>query len=193
MGVGKILKLVGLYKVNEEYMKSVDEKLEGLEESLTAVTEVADSSSQIVEAVNAGNMAKAVEVALEFCKIDDELKELKGIQDKVKGGETMAAAVAAADTPALTKELVTSVMKEVSEHAEKIVELVPTIAAAGKEAGEKLANFASAAASWSLAEKIGTPEAVGNTGKKAKQIKDGAEEAKTKLEALKESIGKIKA
>jgi hypothetical protein len=53
--------------------------------------------------------------------------------------------------------------------------------------------MASAAASWSLAEKIGTPEAVRNTGKKAKKVGDGAREAKAKLEALKKSLGQIEA
>ena len=36
MGVAKLLKLFGLYKVNTAYMKSVDEKLEAVEEDLNA-------------------------------------------------------------------------------------------------------------------------------------------------------------
>ncbi len=192
MGVAKILKLVGLYKVNEEYMKSVDEKLEAVEGDLTAIAEVADSGSQLVDALSAGDKAKAVEVALEFCKIDDEVKELKEIQDKVKAGQTIEAAVGAADAAALTKELVKSVMREVADHYEKITGLLSNLAAVGKEIADKLTNFASAAASWSLAEKIGTPEAVRNTGAKAKKILGAANEAKTKLGALKDSIAKIK-
>lgn len=192
MGVGKILKLVGLYKVNEEYMKSVDEKLEAVEGDLTAIAEVADSGSQLIDALSAGDKAKAVEVALEFCKIDDEVKELKEIQAKVKAGQTIKAAVAGADGPALTKELVESVMREVAAHYEKVTELLSNLAAVGEEIAEKLKNFTSAAAGWSLAEKIGTPEAVRNTGAKAKKALSSANEAKTKLEALKESIGKIK-
>ena len=192
MGFAKLLKLFGLYKVNTAYMKSVDEKLEAVEEDLNATAEVADSSSQILDALNAGDRPKAVEVALEFCKIDDEVKELKAIQAKVKGGTSIDDAVAAADAPALTKELVESTMREISEHYEKLNELIPNIAAAGEEAAAKLADFPSASAGWSTAEKIGTPEAVRNTGKKAKSVADSAQEAKAKLEALKESAAKIK-
>ena len=192
MGIGKILKLVGLYKVNDEYMKPVDDKLEAIGEDLDAIANVSDSGSQVVDALNAGDKAKAVEVALEFCKIDDDVKELKEIQTKVKGGESMATAVAAANGPALTKELVESTMREVADHYDKITQLIPNIVEVGKEAAQKAADLPSAAASWSMAQKIGTPEAVRNTGKKATEVKDSAEEAKTKLEALKESIGKIK-
>lgn len=193
MGIAKILKLVGLYKVNDEYLKPVNDKLEGIEEGLDAVANVSDSASQIVDALNSGDKAKAIKVALEFCKIDDEVKELKEIQKKVEGGETIDAAIAVADGPALTKEIVESTMREVADHYNKIAELLPNIVAVGKETAEKVANLPSAAANWSLAEKIGTPEAVRNTGKKANQVKDSAEEAKEKLEALKESIGKTKA
>ena len=193
MGIAKILKLVGLYKVNDEYMKPVDEKLEAIQEDLDAVANVADSGFQIVDALNAGDQAKAVEVALEFCKIDDETTELKEIQAKVKGGEGIEAAVAAANGPALTKELVASTIREITDHYEKLKELLPNIAEVGKEAAEKATNLPSAAASWSLSEKIGTPEAVRNTGAKAKAVKDSAEEAKTKLEALKKSLEQLKA
>ncbi len=192
MGVGKILKLVGLYKVNKEYMKSVDEKLETAEGDITAIAEVVDSGSQLIDALSAGDNAKAVEVALEFCKIDDEVKELKEIQGKVKAGESIQAAVAAADGPALTKELVESTLREVADHFEKITGLLSNLAAVGEEIAEKLKNFASAAASWSLAEKIGTPEAVRNTGAKAKKVLGAANEAKAKLAGLKDSIAKLK-
>jgi hypothetical protein len=191
MGIGKILKLVGLYKVNDEYMKPVDEKLEAIQGDLDAVANVAGSGSQIVDALDAGDKAKAVEVAMEFCKIDDEVKELNEIQGKVKDGETIEAAVAAADGPALTKELVASTIREITDHYEKLKELLPNIEAVGKEAVEKVKNLPSASASWSFAERIGTPEAAHNTGEKAKAVKDSAEEAKTKLEALKTSIEKI--
>ncbi|MHC4200043.1 MAG: hypothetical protein ACYSU0_08640 [Planctomycetota bacterium] len=192
MGIGKILKLVGLYKVNEEYMKPVDEKLEAIQGGLGSVANVADSGSQIVDALKAGDQAKAVEVALEFCKIDDEVKELKEIQAKVKGGESIEKAVAAADGPALTKELVESTIREIKDHCEKLKELIPSIAEVGKEAVDKATNLPTAAASWPLAEKIGTPEAVSNTGKKATAIKEGADEAQTKLEALMKSLEQLK-
>ena len=192
MGIGKILKLVGLYKVNDEYMKPVDEKLEAIQGDLDAVANVADSGSQIVDALKAGDQAKAAEVALEFCKIDEETKELKEIQAKVKGGEGMEAAVAAADGPALTKELAESTIREIKDHCEKLKKLIPNIVEVGKEAVDKATNLPSAAASWSLSEKIGTPEAVRNTGKKAKAVKDSADEAQTKLEALMKSLDQLK-
>jgi hypothetical protein len=192
MGVAKILKLFGLYKVNDAYLKSVNEKLEAIEGDLGGIAEVADSGSQIIDALNAGDKAKAVEVTMEFCKIDDEVKELQEIQKKVKAGEKVAVAVAAADGPALTKEIVESVMREVADHYEKVKGLIPNIAAAGEEVARKASDLPSAAASWSLAEKIGTPEAVRNTGKKARKVKDGAADAKTKLEALKKSIEGLK-
>lgn len=192
MGIAKILKLVGLYKVNDEYMKSVDEKLEAIEEDLGAVANVSDSGSQIADALNAGDKPKAVEVALEFCKIDDDVKELQEIKTKVDGGETIETAVAAANGPALTRELVESTIREIKDHYEKLKELLPNIAAVGKEAADKVANLPSAAASWSLAEKIGTPEAVRNTGEKAKAVKESAEEATAKLDALRKSLEQIK-
>ncbi len=192
MGVAKILKLFGLYKVNEAYLKSVNEKLDAIEGDLGGIAEIADSGSEIVDALGAGDKPKAVEAAMEFCKIDDEVKELKEIQTKVKAGETMKAAVAAADGPALTKELVSSVMREVADHYEKVKGLVPNIAAAGEEVAKKLSELPSAAASWSMAEKIGTPEAARNTGKKAKAVKDGVTDLKTKLEGLKKSLEGLK-
>lgn len=192
MGVLKILKLVGLYKVNDAYLASVNEKLDAIEGDLGGIAEIADSGSQIVDALNAGDKPKAVEAAMEFCKIDDEVKELKDIQAKVKAGETMEAAVAAADGPALTKELVSSVLREVADHYEKVTGLIPNIVAAGEEVAKKVSELPSAAASWSLAEKMGTPEAARNTGKKAKKVKDGAADAKTKLEALKKSLEGLK-
>ena len=173
-------------------MKSVDEKLEALEEDLAAIGNVGDSGSQLVDALSAGDTAKAVNVALEFCEIDDEVAELKGIRDKIKSGETIEAAVAAADAPALTKELVASTMRAVVDHIKKVAELLPNITAVGEEVAEKVKNLPSALSSWSLAEKIGTPEAVSNTGKKAKQVLDTANEAKTKLAALKDSVANLK-
>lgn len=181
MGIATILKSVGLYKVNDEYLKSVNDKLEAIEADLDAAANVSDTGSQIVDALNAGDNAKAVEVALEFCKIDDEMKELNQIQSKVKGGESLEAAVAVADAPVITKEIVESTMREVTDHYNKVTELFPNIVAVGQEAAEKVTNMPSAAANWSLAEKIGTPEAVRNTGDKAKQAEDSAEEAKAKL------------
>ena len=193
MGIAKILKLFGLYKVNEEYLKAVDEKLEALEEQLGVIANAADSGSRIVDALNAGDTPKAVEVALEFCQIDNEVKELKTIQEKVKKGESIESAVAAAAGPALATELVESTIREVADNCEKIKELGPNIASAGEEVAKKAADLPSALANWSLAEKIGTPEAVNNTVGKAKAVKDGAGEAKTKLEALQKSLKEIKA
>jgi hypothetical protein len=192
MGVAKILKLFGLYKVNDAYLASVNEKLEVIEGDLGGIGEIADSGSQIIDALNAGDKPTAVKVAMEFCKIDDEVKELQEIQKKVKAGEAMEAAIAAADGPALTKEIVESVMREVADHYEKVTGLIPNIAAAGEEVAKKVSELPSAAASWSLAEKIGTPEAAHNTAKKAKAVKDGAADVKTKLEALKKSLEGLK-
>ena len=104
----------------------------------------------------------------------------------------MEAAVSAANGPALTKELVESTIREIKDHCEKLRELIPNIVEVGKDAVEKATNLPSADASWSLSEKIGTPEAVRNTGKKAKAVKDSAEEAQTKLEALMKSLEQLK-
>ena len=69
MGIAKILKLVGLYKVNEGFTKPVDGKLEEAEANLDAVANVSDHSSQVIDALKAGDTARAVTVVLEFCKI----------------------------------------------------------------------------------------------------------------------------
>lgn len=172
-------------------MASVDEKLEALEGDLGAIKDAAGAASTIIDALKAGDNAKAVEAALEFFKSDDELKELKGIKEKVDGGETIQSAIKAANGPALAKELVESTVREIKGSIEKVKELVPNIAAAGKAAAEKAKNMTSEAGSWSFAEKMGTPEAVRNTGDNAKKVADGAEEAKTKLEALTESIKEV--
>ena len=192
MGLGGILKLFGLCKVNNAYLKPVNDKLEGIEDGLGSIAGVADSGSQVVDAMKAGNTAKAVEVVLEFCEIDDELKELKTIKDKIDGGEKLTAAVAAANGPLLTQEILASVTKQVTKSLKNIGDLIPSIVDAVKEIADKLSNLKTAAASWSLAEKVGTPGAVAKTAKRAKKVKESAEEAKPKLEALGKSLAKLK-
>jgi hypothetical protein len=191
MAIVKILKLVGLYKVNEEYLKPVNDKLEGIETDFNAVAKVSDYSSQVIDALNSGDKTKAVNVALEFCKVDDEVKELKEIQRKIEEEETIDAAVAAANGPELIKEIAASTMKEVTDHYKKVTELLPNIVALSEEISERLKNVKSAADNWSLAEKLGTPEAMRNTAEKVKKIQNSAKEAKTKMEVLKKSIEEI--
>ena len=65
-------------------------------------------------------------------------------------------------------------------------------AAVGEEVAKKLADLPTEAAKWSLAEKIGTPEAVKNTADKAKSVKDVAAEATSKLESLTKSLNEVK-
>ena len=88
----------------------------------------------------------------------------------------------------LIKEIVESTMKEVTDHYNKVTELLPNIVALGAEIIEKVRNIRSATANWSWAEKLGTPRALRNMGKRVKQVQNSAEEAKNKLEALKKSI-----
>jgi hypothetical protein len=194
MGIAGVLKLVGLCKVNNDYLKDVDDKLEEMEGDLDALAEVTDSSSQIVDALKAGDKPRAVRVALEFCTIGDETKELKEIRRRVQEeGKSVDAAVATADGSALVKELVGATRKEITGHYDKVKELVPAAVSLGKKIAEKLSELPAAAASWSFAEKVGTPGAVRKTGKRTKKVQGGAEEAKTKLEQLKDSLEKIEA
>lgn len=188
MSIVEILERIGIRTINEKYLKPINENLEKIEEDFYAVARVSDYSSQVIDALNSGEKTRAVNVALEFCKIDDETKELKEIQKKIEEGKTIDAAVTAANGPVLIKEIVESTMKEVTDHYNKVTELLPNIVALGTEIIEKVRNIRSAAANWSWAEKLGTPGALRNMGKRVKQVQNSAEEAKNKLEALKKSI-----
>jgi uncharacterized protein YhaN len=192
MIIKSILKIFRIYEVNEEYTKPIDDRLIEIDGAFSSVAQALDSGSQMIDALNSNDLTGAVNVALEFCKIDDEVKELNEIKRKIKEeGITVETAVAAADSPVLIKEIVESTMKETTDHYKKVAELLPNIVALGKEIGEKLKNLKSEAANWSLAEKLGTPAALRNTAKKAKQVKDSAEEVKAKLEALIQSIEQL--
>ncbi len=187
-----ILRPLGFYEVNEDYMKAVNEKLEEIEADLSSVATVSNSSSQVIDALKSGETTKAVEVGLEFCKIDDEVKELKEIKRKLEAEEgTIATAVAAANGPALIEEIVESTKKEFTGHCDKVTDLLIDIAALVKEVGAKLTNLPSASKTWSWAERLGTPKELRNTGKKVEEVQASAEKAKKDLDALTKSINQL--
>ena len=125
MSIAEILERIGIRTSNEKYLKPINENLEKIEEDFYAVARVSDFSSQVIDALNSGEKTRAVNVALEFCEIDDETKELKEIQKKIEEGKTIDAAVTAANGPVLIKEIVESTMKEVTDHYKKVTELKP--------------------------------------------------------------------
>ena len=190
--VAMILKPLGLYKVNGEYLKSVNEKLGDIEADLGSVAAVSNSSSQVINALAWDDATKAVEVGLEFCKIDDEVKELKEIERRIETEkQTVDAAVAAANVPTLIKEIVESTKKEITEHCDKVTDLLIDIVALVREVGERLTNLPSASKTWSWAERLGTPKELRNTGKKVEEVQASAEKAKKDLDALRQSINQL--
>jgi ubiquinone/menaquinone biosynthesis C-methylase UbiE len=191
MAIVRVLGFVGLYQVDNEYLKPVNRKLEEIEEDFHVVARVSNYSSQVVDALNSDDKSPAVNVALEFCTIDDGAKELKEIQRRIKEEETIDAAVTAANSPVLVKEIVEATMKEVTNHYHKVTELIPNIGALIREIGKKIEMLKEAATDWSLAKRIGTADALRSTGKRVKQVKNSAEEAQMKLQALKKSLEQI--
>ena len=166
-------------------------KLGKIEDAFESIAKVSNSTSQIIEALKSNNIAKAVEVVLEFCEIDDEIALLKDIKTKTEGGETIEAIIGTIEAPALMNELVRSTKREIIGNFDNIKELMPSIAELMGEITKKIANIQSAAASWSFAEKMGTPTAAQNTLKKAKALKGNVEEAKTNIEKLLDSIDEM--
>jgi hypothetical protein len=184
--------MLGLSKVNEGFMGPINEKLEGIEESLGSIGEVSEHSATIVEALKAGDKAKAAGVVLEFYEIGDAAEELKGIKEKVGKGEKLAAAVSAADAAKLGPELIDTVKSKLSDTVEAIKSLVPTIVDLGKELADKVANIGSELGKLSFAEKVGTAAALKKSAGKTKDIKDTAEETKGQLEQLKDALANLK-
>lgn len=72
-----------------------------------------------------------------------------------------------------------------------INELLPDIERLLIEISNKLKNIKVEARGWSLAEKIGTLEAIHSTSRKVKKVKKGAEAAKAKLKNLAQSIEEL--
>jgi hypothetical protein len=185
------LKLLGLSKVNEAFMKPISDKLEEIEGSLGSIGEASESSSKIVDALKAKDMNKAVEAVLEFYELDDTATELKGIKEKVDKGEKLEAAVSAGNAAALAPEVLEVVKSKLSDTLESIKALVPSIGELGTTIADKLKNIKSEVSSMSFAEKVGTPLALKDTASKAKSIKETAEETKGQLEQLKDSLANL--
>ncbi len=183
MTIKQFFENIGIYKVNSQYTQPLDNKLSEIEEDFRSVEHVSDYSERVISALNAHDNASAVSAALQFFKIDDEAKELKKIQKKIAEGKvSVESATAAANTPFLIREIVFSAKNEISNNYKKINDLLPDIENLGTEISEKLQNIKVEAVGWSLAEKIGTPEAIRNTSRRAKKVKESAEAAKMKLE-----------
>lgn len=192
MSFKKFLEFCHIYKVNEAYVKPLNDKFTELDEDFGSVAQASDSSSQIIDALNKNDLPRAVNVAMEFCKIDDEVEQLKEVKRKIEEDKVMIdTAIAAAESPILIKEIATSTEKEIKEHCNKIAELLPNIESLHELTIEKLKNIKSESANFTFAERLGTPEAVRDTSNKANQMRNSATEAKNKLEILSESIEKV--
>ena len=156
MVMKSILELFGMYSVDEDYTRSIDEKLKKIEEDFNTVNQVSDTCDQIVNALIFNDRTKAVNVALNFCKIDDEVKELQRIRREItENGSTVENALSSAKAKDIVKEIVTSTRKEIKDNSDKITELIPNIASAGNEMNEKFKNLKTATTAWSLKEKLG--------------------------------------
>jgi len=191
--ITSVLKPLGLVTVNNDYLKSIDDNLDGIKDGLAASTEVSLLSSQVIEELNEDKLVEATQSVLEFCNIDDEVAELKTIQTKLQQDDTIEAAVAVSVGPKLLKEIISSTKKELTEHADQISKMIPRAMALVEEIVKKTGNFKSDASKWSLGQRIGTFGALQNTTQKSQDILKTAKELKVKLATLRESLAEITA
>jgi hypothetical protein len=187
MGIASILEIFG-FKPKAEYIQPVNDKLDKIKEDLYTVEVVADYCSNVIDALNNDDKSRAVNATFEFCKIDDEVKLLQEIQKKVRAGENLDAAVSAANSPVVIEEIVASTRKEISDHYNKIAQLVPDIRDFIKEVSDKISNIKNEAAGWSWIEKILTADALRNTLIQINQVQKSAGDALKKLETLPKSL-----
>jgi prophage DNA circulation protein len=192
MGIASILEIFG-FKPKVEYIQPVNDKLDKIKEDLYAVDVVADYCSNVIDALNNDDKSGAVNATFEFCKIDDDVKVLQEIQEKVRAGENLDAAVSAANSPAVIEEIVASTRKEISDHYNKIAQLVPDIRDFIKEVSDKISNIKNEAAGWSWIEKILTADALRNTLMQINQVQKSAGDALKKMETLPKSLEGIQA
>lgn len=186
--IGKVLEPLGLYKVNDDYLKSVNEKLKKVEGDLGAISDFCSTVNGLLESVKSKKLEPAVKSVLKFCKIDDDVAELKKIKARVDGGDTLAAVLAGRQAAPILIEIAQSVKKEITTKHEGVIGIAKDVAQVVEEATQKLADIRDAAGDWTFAEKMGTPGAVKNTMAKANKVKDKAREAKTSLETMLETV-----
>ena len=156
-----ILKPLGLYKVNDVYLAPVNEKLSASAEEADAVKQDVHECGKIVEAINAGDNDEAVGLVLEYFEIDDEVAEHNDIRSSVESGEVLSAAVSAKDSPALIGEMVRSTRSCLEEAITMTDQLLQTLVETSELAMSKVKELpAVGSGGWSLAERLGTPEAV---------------------------------
>ena len=191
--VSGILKPLGLYKVNDAYLAPVNDKLSAAAQEADAVEQDAHACGEILDAINADDIEKAVGLALEFFEIDDEVAELNDIRSKVKAGEILPAAVAAKNGPALIQEMVRSIGSHLEEAYGRTERLLQTLVETADLATSKVKELPDAIGGWSLAERLGTPEAVQNTAQKVREAEEQVRELKGELESLVKRVGEIRA
>lgn len=187
----KTLEGLNLYKVNKEYMKPIDDKLSSIESGLREVGDVAGCGHQILLASKTGDTALAIDAALRYFEIDDEVKELQDIKKKIEKGQTLETAIAAAPVQALYGEIVKTTTDELTASYNDVTGLLEDITSLSKEIAEKLTKFRFEAASWPIPVKLGTAAALRETFQETKKVNSAASNTRKKIEELKQSILEI--
>ena len=190
--VARMLKPFGLYKINNQYLKPENEQLKKIGSVLNTIARIANSRPQVIAALKAGDEKKAVERALKICKIDEVCARVKDIQRRVEGGDDLKEAVAFLGGPGLVDEMVALVRREIAAGYDRMTQLQMDISVVVEKINRKVANLESAAEDWSLGEKMGTPEAVRGTLKKAEGVQKSARQMEEKLEALLQSVDEMR-
>lgn len=190
--IESLFKPLGLYKPKNDYLESLDEKIEKISADFDSLSDLGGLCSNVIEELNKGNIDKATEEVLKFCKINDEVQQLREIKENVKKDRLIAAAISVVDAAALIDEIIESTSKEITACAENVQALFPDIELASSETAKKLTYLKSVSADWTIAEKLGTPAALRMTADKLIELKNSITSLKTEMNTLAEKIAAIK-
>ena len=185
---GKVLKPLGLYRVNSDYIKVEKKQLSEIATSLAAVSRRVDSAAQVIAAIQSDNHEKAVPILLKIAAPDEHSVRLKEAQVRLKSGEKLKAVIGAVRSPELGQEIASSLRQVMAEARAEVDRGRFDLDVVGENLNRKVQELEGAAENWSMGEKLATPDAVRAILKKATDARARANRIEEKVATMEQGL-----